>query len=277
MAPDVASTVQARVGQASTADVHLAIVGAGPVGLALALHAAATLPRARITVFDAREVDRDVAGDPRTLALSLGSVQLLQRLGVWAAIAPASEAIREVHVSQQQPALLGTLVKPLLGPLAAPLQRVIGDVDAEPAVTISALNEAVPQLGAVASYGAIVAPMQAAWLRACRRDEHRLAMRFGVKVRGLKPTEQGVELDADIAEAFDLAVVAEGGVFADQQKKGLTHDYRQTAWVGTVTLAQPHGGVAYERFTPQGPAALLPLPGKEGVHRAALVWVRAQR
>ena len=35
---------------------------------------------------------------------------------------------------------------------------------------------------------------------------------------------------------IDLAVVAEGGVFADQARKGVARDYRQTAWVGTVTL-----------------------------------------
>src|SRR6185436_1080273 len=46
------------------------------------------------------------------------------------------------------------------------------------------------------------------------------------------------------------------------------HDYRQTAWVGTVTLADARPGVAYERFTRHGPAALLPL--KDG--RAGLVW-----
>jgi len=47
----------------------VAMVGAGPVGLALALHAAAALPEAQITLFDARPLDKDVSGDPRTLAL----------------------------------------------------------------------------------------------------------------------------------------------------------------------------------------------------------------
>ena len=42
----------------------LAIIGAGPVGLSLALHAARALPDARITLFDARPVDRDVSADP---------------------------------------------------------------------------------------------------------------------------------------------------------------------------------------------------------------------
>jgi 2-octaprenyl-6-methoxyphenol hydroxylase len=60
-------------------------------------------------------------------------------------------------------------------------------------------------------------------------------------------------------------------------KKGVTHDYGQTAWVGTVRLKHAHGGMAYERFTRQGPAALLPLPrdpvdADDAQARAALVW-----
>ncbi len=79
----------------------IAVVGAGPVGLALALHASRLMPQASITLFDARPADRDVSGDPRTLALSLGSVQFLQRLGCWPEA--AAQAISEVHVSQAPP------------------------------------------------------------------------------------------------------------------------------------------------------------------------------
>ncbi|MFM2059062.1 MAG: hypothetical protein RLY71_3447, partial [Pseudomonadota bacterium] len=53
-----------------------------------------------------------------------------------------------------------------------------------------------------------------------------------------------------------------------------------TAWVGTVDLAGGRPGWAYERFTPQGPVALLPLPplpaSPPGRQRAALVWCVAQ-
>ena len=228
----------------------LAVVGAGPVGLTLALHAARSLPRVKVSLFDARPAEVDVSHDPRTLALSLGSVQLLQRLQAWNA--DATQRIMEVHVSQQPPSLPG------------PLAGWMG----EPEVRIRALDEAVPMLGAVLSYGDIVAPLQQAWLEACEREPERLAARFGTPVAGLKTIGDKVELDAGVAERFDLAVVAEGGVFADQVAKGLHHDYRQTAWVGTLTLAEPRPGIAYERFTRHGPAALLPL--RDG--RASLVW-----
>src|SRR5438105_2126115 len=113
--------------------MNLAVVGAGPVGLALALHAARALPAARITLFDARPADKGVSADPRTLALSLGSVQLLQRIGAWRA--ESAQAITEVHVSQQPPSLGGVLAS-FLG---------------EPEVRIRAIDEAVPMRGGKAA------------------------------------------------------------------------------------------------------------------------------
>ena len=253
--------------------LDIAVIGAGPVGLALALHAASALPAARISVFDARPFEKDVSGDPRTLALSLGSVQLLERLGAW--VPADAQPILEVHVSQQPPSM---------PPFVALLPKRLADALGEPELRIRAIDEAVPLLGAVLSYGAIVAPLQKAWGQAQAREPQRLTSRFGQSVSAIKNVEGGVEVDAGIAERFDLAVVAEGGVFGQAQhaaielrdRSPLRHDYRQTAWVGQVTFEGAAGaastqrppGVAYERFTRHGPAALLPL--KDG--RAGLVW-----
>jgi 2-octaprenyl-6-methoxyphenol hydroxylase len=237
----------------STPELRIAVIGAGPVGLALGLHAARTLPRARIALFDTRPVDRDVSADPRTLALALGSVQLLQRLQCW----PAAQAtpIEAVHVSQVAPSVDGGEVRLQAGDLKVPL------------------------LGAVIAYGPLVSALQAAWCAQEAASRGRLQSRFGTAVSGLKSwgsegsPAQGVEVDAGIAETFDLAVVAEGGVFADQARKALSHDYRQTAWVGTATLEGGQAGTAFERFTRQGPVALLPLGSESaGRLRAALVW-----
>ena len=237
---------------------NIAVVGAGPVGLALALHAAKLLPHAGITVFDARAADRDVSADPRTLALSMGSVQFLRRLGAWPAA--AAEPILEVHVSQAPPTLVT-----LFG---------------ESAVRLRAADLGVPKLGAVLPYGALVAPLQRAWQAEVAARPDRLRSRFGTPVAAIKPLPAGVEVDAGIAEPFDLAVVAEGGVFAEQARKALVGDYGQTAWVGQVTLQGATRGRAFERFTRHGPAALLPLPpdsadgdaAPAGHSRAALVW-----
>jgi 2-octaprenyl-6-methoxyphenol hydroxylase len=234
---------------------RMAVVGAGPVGLSLALHAARSLPQWQISLFDSRALDADVSGDPRTLAMSLGSVQVLQRLGAWRA--DLAQPITEVHVSQQGPALDG-----LLG-------VSLGTLLGEPHVRIRASEAGVEMLGAVLSYGTVTSALQAAWRQASAADPSRLINRFASRVRSLKPLgAAGVEVDADIAEPFDLAVVAEGGVFAEQARKAISHDYGQVAWVGRVTLQGARPGVAYERFTRQGPAALLPLSADQ----AALVW-----
>jgi len=231
---------------------RIAVVGAGPAGLALALLAAQRLPLASITLYDARPADRDVSGDPRTLALSLGSVQLLQRLAAWPVA--SAQPITEVHISQ----------------VSATPGLALG---VRPEVRIRADEQSVAMLGAVLSYGALVAPMQRAWEQRCLQEPHRLSSRFGVPVAALKPLASSVEIDTDIAEVFDLAVVAEGGVFAEQSRKALVHDYQQTAWVGTAGIAGATSGLAIERFTRHGPLALLPLlPGQDHNARAALVW-----
>ena len=145
--------------------LNIAVIGAGPVGLALALHAARTLPEANVTLFDARAADKDVAGDPRTLALSLGSVQILERLGAWRA--ELAQPILEVHVSQQPPSALPFLPDFISARLG------------EPELRIRAIDEAVPMLGAVLSYGAIVAPLSRRFFSAATGAPKRLCRRFG--------------------------------------------------------------------------------------------------
>lgn len=247
--------------------LRIAVIGAGPAGLALALHAAQSMPAAAVTVHDARPAERDVSGDPRTLALALGSVQLLERLQAW----PASQAepITEVQVSQAPPTLPDRL----------------GAAE----VHIRAAELGQPMLGAVIAYGPLVAALQRAWQAAAAAQPARLASRFGAPVSQIVQAAGGVQVlaegDAEPATA-DLAVVAEGGVFADQARKAITHDYRQVAWVGTVGLDGAPRGAAFERFTRQGPLALLPLPGQgqadaglasesgaaAAPQRAAMVW-----
>ncbi|MDQ5896821.1 MAG: 2-octaprenyl-6-methoxyphenol hydroxylase [Pseudomonadota bacterium] len=253
--------------------LHLAVIGAGPVGLALALHAARRLPQAHICVHDRLPPSHDVTADPRTLALSQGSVVELRRLGVWEAMAEHAEPIRRVHVSQQQPGLLDLLGR---APSAG--------------LQIRAEDEGVEQLGAVIPYGRLVAPMRAAWLAACAREPRRLSAVWGQPVRDVRTVGAGVEVDlateagepgaerGRLVESYALAVIAEGGVYTEQARRAVTRDYRQTAWVGTVEVEGGEAGSAYERFTPHGPVALLPLPGaverpgQAPRRRYSLVW-----
>ena len=78
---------------------HAAIIGAGPVGLALALRLLQTTGFS-LTLFDAKQPEQ-AALDPRTLALSAGSQELLQSLGAWQHLAPHATAIQQIFISQQ--------------------------------------------------------------------------------------------------------------------------------------------------------------------------------
>jgi 2-octaprenyl-6-methoxyphenol hydroxylase len=73
-------------------------------------------------------------------------------------------------------------------------------------------------------------------------------------------------------------VVAEGGVFADQARKALVHDYGQTAWVGTVTLgrAAGHRLRALHARTARWPCCRCrPGPTARAARRAGVVRERA--
>ncbi len=168
--------------------IDIAVIGAGPVGLALALHASRVLPHCRVSLFDSRDLAKDVAADPRTLALSLGSVQLLQRLGAWPT--DVAQPIREVHVSQVPPTL------PSAGPWGLPQVRIRAD------------EEGVPMLGAVLRYGELVAPLQQAWMDAARQEPQRLHSRFGSTVAALKTLTSPACVDPASSANVGLAAVA---------------------------------------------------------------------
>ena len=147
--------------------LKLAVVGAGPVGLALALHAAEG-PARRGDHAVRRAPGRQGRGrrsaHARALARQRAAAGAPRRL----ARRKARSRSLEVHVSQQAPSL------------AAAFTSRFG----EPELTIRASDEGVPMLGAVLSYGAIVAPLQEVWLAAVAREPKRLFSRFGAPRRG---------------------------------------------------------------------------------------------
>lgn len=210
----------------------VAIVGGGPVGLALAL----MLHRAGIgcEVIDARPACA-VGDDRRVLALSHGSRQILERLGAWRPI--GATPIATIHVSQQ-----GRLGRTL----------------------IRATDAGVPALGYVAAAG----PLGMALAQACAAAG--VNLRHETKVTD---TEDGahrallhcVARDGAVDLEARLIAWAEGAVSGTENV--LRRDYGQQAIVANVQTREPPTGIAYERFTPAGPAALLPL-----AKGYALVW-----
>jgi 2-octaprenyl-6-methoxyphenol hydroxylase len=210
----------------------VAIVGGGPVGLALAL----LLQQSDVDceVIDARPAGA-VGDDRRVLALSHGTRQTLERLGAWAAI--GATPITTIHVSQQ-----GHLGRTL----------------------IRAEDAGVPALGYVAEAGRVGAALAQACAVAGVKTRHE------TKVTGTEAGAHSVLLHCvGQAGASDLdaqlVAWAEGAVAAESA--GVRRDYGQQAIVAGVQTREPQSGTAYERFTPTGPVALLPL-----ADRHALVW-----
>jgi 2-octaprenyl-6-methoxyphenol hydroxylase len=220
---------------------RIAICGAGPVGMTLAL-LLARRGVTGITLLDARSVEQAVA-DPRSVALSWGSRQLLGDIGVWPI--PAT-AIHTIHVSR-----------------AGQFGRSLMDRS----------EHGVEALGYVARYGDVVDGLAQACVRA-GIDVLRPA-----RVAGIDETSGGVTLRLDDGRtvAADIAVQAEGGVFGAQGDKAQSRDYGQTAVIARVSASRPLAHRAFERFTSEGPLALLPQAGADG-HQYALVWcVRPER
>jgi 2-octaprenyl-6-methoxyphenol hydroxylase len=236
-----------KTGAKADIDIDVAICGAGPVGLALAaLLVRRGVAGGRILLVDAKALGQAIS-DPRSIALSWGSRLLLEDAHAWPL--PAT-AIHVVHVSRR-----GHLGRSLM-------DRHEHGVDA---------------LGYVARYGDVVDALA----RAC---EHAgVQVLRPVRVTELHEDQDGVRLRLDDGSvvAARVAVQAEGGVFGGQDRKqtdaARQRDYGQTAIVARVTVSEPAAHRAFERFTDEGPLALLPQEGADG-HRYALVWcVRPER
>jgi 2-octaprenyl-6-methoxyphenol hydroxylase len=214
-------------------DFDIAICGGGPVGLALALLLIKRgFAASRIGVIDAKPVEQTIK-DPRSIALSYGSRQILEEIGAWPI---AADAIHDIHVSRR-----------------GHFGRTI--IDRE--------EFGVPALGYVARYGALVSSLAALLERTA--------------VTSLRPahvtssTERADAVDIRFGEGNAITaqfmVQAEGGVFSEQDAKTVRRDYGQTAIIAQVKVSSPVAHRAFERFTEEGPLALL--PQEDGY---AMVW-----
>ncbi len=217
------------------AQYDITIIGGGPVGAALAL--ALRGSKLKVCVLEARPANA-ASNDARALALSYGSRLLLARLGVWDVLHDVS-AIRTIHISQKQS--FGRAV------LHAAEMNVpeLGYVLPYPALQ-DALTDALQHSDVSSIYGASVTQLQ---------GEADCAT-IGYQQNGAQHTLHA-----------RLAVVADGGKLLAQQYPPEVRDYGQSALITHITCSAPQAEMAYERFTAQGPLALLPF--KEGYE---LVW-----
>ncbi|XYJ10921.1 UbiH/UbiF/VisC/COQ6 family ubiquinone biosynthesis hydroxylase [Telluria sp. B2] len=219
----------------------VAICGAGPVGLALAaLLTRRGIEGRRIALIDARALGQSIS-DPRSIALAWGSRMLLEEVGAWPASGhfPATP-IHSIHVSRR-----------------GHLGRSLMDRD----------EHGLDALGYVTRYGEVVDALARAV------DRAGVEVIRPARVASLDESSDHVTLTLDDGRTLtaQVAVGAEGGVFGQQEDKAKTRDYGQSAVIARVSCSNPIPHRAFERFTDEGPLALLPQEGADG-HQYALVW-----
>lgn len=228
------------------------IVGGGMVGLSLALMLAKTGIAVKLLEAiqypdydDINLAPYHSSFDARNSALSRRSVQIYQELGLWDALQEHATPILEVNITEQ-----GSFGK----------ARLIAEQEK------------------VESFGQVI---ENAWLGRVLltqvKKEPLIELIDGVQVTSLIQDKDFAYIEAQRGETAlklqsKLVIAADGRDSFCRKALGIgasVHDYNQVAIVTTVQTSKPHQHVGFERFSPLGPLALLPLPGE---YRRSVVW-----
>ncbi len=246
MADAVAEAAEvADAATSATRTAPILVVGAGPVGLcaALALHRFGQPVR----VIDARP-EAQLGNDPRAIALSHGSRLIFERLGVWSDVAAPSANQSNANQSSANQAAAQSA--------ATPIRHIhVSQAGGFGQTRIEAAEYNLDALGYVTPLGPMVKALVGAVLRA------------GIEIR----FETAHDRTRDVAP---LTLIAEGKPANAEGKpaRGVERkEYGQTAIVTEAWSATPHDHQACERFTPEGPLALLPLGASEA-GGYSIVW-----
>lgn len=220
---------------AQVSETDVLVVGGGMVGAALAVALNGT--GLGVTVVEA--VPPRAPGQPsyddRSTALAWTSRRILETLDAWPMLAGDAGPIEHVHVSQQH--RLGV-------------------------TRLHAAEENLPALGYVVPNRALGSVLLAAMTRADN-------VRFLAPARALAVYRQSdgisvrIEASGSTQEVrAKLLVVADGARSPLREMLGIRArhwDYGQAAIICNIATERAHGNTAYERFTREGPMALLPL------------------
>ncbi|PWV78870.1 2-octaprenyl-6-methoxyphenyl hydroxylase [Halomonas sp. A11-A] len=228
--------------------VDIAIVGGGLVGATLACVLVPMIEKAglSVAVIEAAPI-REMANAPfqpsfdaRSSAIAQGSAEHFAGMGLWPALAEHAAPIRSIHVSERGRFGATRLSSEELG--------------------VDALGYVIPN----------------AWMGRVlhrRLAELPIAWHCPARVEEIAPTSGGHRLTLSDGRRLEagLTVLADGGRSGLKEQLGIksdSHAYDQVALIASVEVSLPHGGKAWERFTPEGPIALLPLRGQA----MELVW-----
>ena len=229
----------------------IVIVGGGMVGISLALLLAEQQHPWKILLLEAQAYQQSdhsehrPSFDARSTALSWSSRKIFEAAGLWPALQSQASHIKKIHVSDRGHIGLTRIDAQEAGVEALGYvveNRWIGSVLLEKLATTSV---------------EVLAP---------------------ARVATIKPLKNSVRLTLEDSEQVvesPLVVIADGANSKTAQKMGIHSNqqpYGQQGIIANIALDKPHDGVAYERFTDQGPMAMLPLPDYQGRPRCALVW-----
>ena len=221
----------------------IAIIGGGLVGLCAAL--VLQHPKRSVTIVEAGNLEQVQAEglNARSIALSASSVQIFRALGIWPQIEAQAAPIRHIHVSSR-------------GRWGATRLRA-ADYQLD-ALGYVIENQALSRclLDAVEASKKIKLLQNAAFESITQDSTVNIAYRKNRRVTRFEAR---------------LALIADGAQSAARALLGIGHqtiDYGQAVVISNVEVGKPKTGTAYERFTPQGPLAMLPLGGK----RYACIW-----
>ncbi|MBI1423435.1 MAG: 2-octaprenyl-6-methoxyphenyl hydroxylase [Gammaproteobacteria bacterium] len=230
----------------------IAIVGGGMVGISLAIALGRMTPAPRVVLIEAQDYAKSLppSFDARTIALSYSSRQIFEGLTLWPALQTQGVTpIKTIHISDRGHAGI------------THLQASEQQVDALGYVVENRLLGQVLYQGLQAL--AHVQVLTPAELR---------SMSLGSRYAELHGEHKG----QPFALRTKLVVAADGTHSFVRQHLGVEQrhwDYRQSAVIANIACDRPHHNIAYERFTSNGPMALLPLNGMDDTpHRYGLVW-----
>ena len=223
----------------------IAVIGGGMVGASLALAAAAAGRRIVLIEGLAPDSGAHQSFDERTTALGNASRRILEALGVWDSVAAQCGVIRAIHVS---------------------------DAGRFAFAHLNAREQGIEAFGFVLPNRVLGAAL---WQQI--RDNERIRVYMPAAAESISTDAEGVTVrlaDQVTQLRARLAVAADGAGSAVRRDAGITAteaDYGQVAIVANVATDTPHDGTAFERFTPAGPLALVPL--RDGSY--TLIWARS--
>ena len=222
-------------------DYDLVIIGAGMVGASLASALAGSGLRIAVVEPVAAGQRRPAGNDERGIALAPASRQILEDIGVWPGLSAAVTPIRQIHVSEQ-----GRLGMTRMRPAA------LGLTELAHVVVAGRLGRALHEQMAAAENIDLICPAELIRFQSCANG-----LRLEIK------TEQGQrEINTKLlagCDGRDSLVRRLAGINTRE------HDFMQTAIVANLSTERPNNGAAFERFTPHGPIALLPVERHKSV------------